>query len=297
MASDRRPRIGGCTRRQDRGPLRSVRGCAAAAAALLATVALPTGELRGQGVWTGPGSGGTVWLEIVKPEDTETGTPLLSTAWYLGGRLPLGETTALVGELPMAFAGEQEARGLRGRRTFTLDAEAALGNPYLGLELATGSPLSWELGLWLPAADGGFRAIGVGRSADAVDRLEAWTPADVVPLVGTADYVARAPSGLFARARGGSTVWIPTGVGDMEVTFQYGGQVGWENEDLRAFGGLTGRFVATGSGTLADITLHQLGGGARFLLGRVEPGVQLRVPLDDGLADLVFGVSAAVRVP
>lgn len=293
MTSAPRPDLDG--RARGRGPLRPALRRAAAAAVVAAAVALSVGEVRGQGPWTVPGPGGAVWLEVAKPANAEADSPFLSTAWYLGGRLPLGETTALVGEIPLAIAGEQEIALARGR-TFTRDAEAALGNPYVGLALGTQSPLSWELGLRLPVADGSFRATAVGQSADAVDRLEAWVPTDFVPLVGAADYVVRTPSGLLARARGGSTLWIPAGGGDMEMNLQYGGQIGWEGAVLRALGGLTGRFLATGPGGLTARTLHQLGGAARLLLGRVEPGVQLRVPLDEEFADVVFGVSVAIRL-
>lgn len=294
MSPDRCPFRAG--RARGRGPRRPAPlRWAAAAAALAAALVLSAGGAGAQGVWTAPGSGGAVWLEVVKAEGTDGDSPFLSSAWYLGGRLPLGETTALVGELPVGIAGKQEIT-VRGR-TLTLDADAALGNPYVGLALATESPLSWELGLRLPVAGGSSRAIGVGGTADPVDRLEAWVAGDFVPLVGTADYVVRSPSGLLARARGGSTVWIPAGGGDMEMTLQYGGQVGWEGADVRALGGLTGRFVVTGPGGLADRSLHELGGGVRLLLGRIEPGVQLRVPLDEELADLVFGASVAIRVP
>lgn len=69
----------------------------------------------------------------------------------------------------------------------------------------------------------------------------------------------------------------------------------------RIGGGLTGRLWATAEeGNLWEITVHQFGFAANFGSGRFQPGLHLRVPLDDDWEwtpmKYVYGINFTVKL-
>lgn len=68
----------------------------------------------------------------------------------------------------------------------------------------------------------------------------------------------------------------------------------FDEDDL----GLTGRALLTGDGGFAERTVHQVGGTVGYDFGSVRPMVELRVPLDEGLREVVpytIGVGVVIR--
>ena len=108
---------------------------------------------------------------------------------------------------------------------------------------------------------------------------------------------------MLAQPRLGSTLFVPTeGGGDPELLADYSLQLGYEGERFGFLGGLTGRTWLTtgGYGTFAERTTDQLAVAASVQLGNVRPGVHFRVPLDDGLSEIVnfvVGINVGYRLP
>jgi hypothetical protein len=209
--------------------------------------------------------------------------------WFLTGKLPLGdEGTSVVLELPYAH-------GEFGDEPFT-DSEGSIGNPYVGLEYRphpTG--LILEAGGRLPlASDEKFIPFIVGYYTD-VERQEAFVP-DQIPLrIGFHYHHAPSDAGtpISWDLRLVPSVWIVTDDEDglleeSEFFFGYGGLVRYEGETARVGGGITGRWNATNDNAdFGEASVHQLDLGADFLRGSVRPGIQVKLPLDDGLSNFV----------
>jgi hypothetical protein len=115
-------------------------------------------------------------------------------------------------------------------------------------------------------------AVFVGQTADLVDRWEAFQP-DILSIHGAVNYRSRTTPGLGLRLRLAPVLWIDTGDALSKVS---------------AGAGFSGRLLATeGDLDFGERTFHQLGMFANLLLGRFQPGAQLRIPLDEDLSDLI----------
>lgn len=238
---------------------------------------LAAGPARGQSLWVEPGRGG-LRLEFLKPMIDHTSTS--SGVLYVGIRERLGPYMDFVGELPVAH-GDVRTAGFDQTAT-------TIGNPYLGLEIGPPSRIvTAEVGVRPALVDSVDAATSVGFLADVVDRPEAFLP-DVVAVVGRVHARWYDLSGLGVLLHAGVVGWIPTDDSAAATQASYGARLGWRGPRADVTAGITGRVdLSDGFASIQDRSLNQVGAAASFRLGPVHPGVEVRVPLDRSLRDLV----------
>lgn len=274
-----------------------IRACSAA---VFVAIALP-GWLGAQSLWLDQRLGKAVALEVLKPvfdrDGAFDGSGFATTVWYASLWLPLKDRVRLVVELPLAHV------------VTDFGSSNGAGNVYAGVEVGLGnSPLVGELGVRLPTAETGFFLFGPGPVTD-LDRWEAFTDW-WTPISAALNLHQRTPAGVSVRLRVGPSVWISHGVPDLgdvtpervdsELYLVYGAQVGLERRMVSVVAGLTGRTLVTEADPDPGERSHrQLAASASFGTGQVRPGVQLRVPVNQRLADevnYVLGLHLAVAL-
>ncbi|HEX2092610.1 MAG TPA: hypothetical protein VHG28_09425 [Longimicrobiaceae bacterium] len=220
-----------------------------------------------------------------------------SSAWFVSGRLPLARGTVLVAELPLAYGSMESQPG---------DAETSLvlGNPYVGAVVQPWSlPVTAELGVRIPlAADlsGDDFATGIGILADT-DRAESFVR-ERASVVGMLNYKHPFARSVALHLRGGAMGLLSTSnelyedAGD--VVLGYGALAWYELVWGAVGGGLTGRWGVTDEERVfRDEAVHQLGLTALFTRGQFQPSVQMRVPLNGDLSEVLrFIVGVGLRV-
>ena len=261
----------------------------AIASAVIGVLGL-SGPAAAQEMWLGPTHGGSLAIEVahVHFSDPDLGPAQssASAAVFLTARIPLWQRTALVIELPAA-------RGSFSSWDETM-SDFAIGNPYVGVEGGqSGTKWFGEAGVRLPIMSETKIASALVGMASDLDRMEAFLP-DVAAVSAYLNGRSGGATGFRIRMRVGPLLDIPTrsGMGDAELFGAYALQVGVASKGVEIFTGVTGRMLITqdASNQLTDQFVSSL----HLNLGRVEPGVDIRVPLDNGQPDLigsVFGVS------
>lgn len=260
-------------------------------------------SLTAQSIWVDRSHNKTIALEILKPNlagDFYDNTTFPTSAMFFSLRLPISNRLNFVSEFPLAHAGVDYSSDF-----FEFDeSETGIGNPYVGLEILNeNSTFFTEIGVRAPLTPESNLGTTVGLFADFIDRSEAFWP-DVLSVIAAQNYHHRAPSGFTMRLRGGPSFWIYTGDedtdADVELFLLYSAQAGYELHNVSLMGGLSGRMIVTESDlNIGERTLHQFGASASVDLGRVRPGVQFRLPLDEDFGDFldsVFGVSLAIEI-
>ncbi|KPK82059.1 MAG: hypothetical protein AMS25_04050 [Gemmatimonas sp. SM23_52] len=263
--------------------------------AWLACVMSPA-SVAAQSPWLVPRSDQAVHLEILKPSfDDGPDFTFTTLALFLSGRLAVGENVVLVAEVPFANVGVGD--GFE-------ESESAVGNIYLGAEFrGTDSPVFGEFGVRLPTTKDADYFDDLFMLMDVVDRWEAFLH-EIVSLHAGFNYRYSGPTGLDVGFRIAPVLWIDVGdalVDPVELFALYGAHVGYDAANLALRGGFSGRALITeGDADLGERTLHQFVLAASYGLGRWWPGVQIHLPLDDDLTevlDLVFGLSLTVQLP
>lgn len=282
----------------------STLGVKRASVALMAIAIGAAAPLAAQSVWVERDRHPGVWMEVLRPELSQDVTDVLdvsfiSSATFLSGRYALSPRLNVVGELPFAY-GDLNGVEMDGHR-------ATLGNPYLGIEVLTSGPLSFEAGIRAPLADEESFGTVIGLLTEFPTRSEAFL-IDYVPVTASAIYDVRLDDRVTFRVRGGPSLWLNTGDPvdpeteepislDTELLATYGGQLWYQAPRWSVGGGLMGRGLLTEDGSFNERTVHQLGLTGNVVLGKVVPGLQFRVPLDDGDGvDFVTGLNIAVRM-
>lgn len=251
---------------------------------------------HGQSIWLQDADPPSIGIEILKTKfDAFDDVSFTTSLIYLSTRLPFSEQFVLVGELPIAH-GDFTVPG------FFLPTGTVVANPYLGVEMMLeDSPLSLEFG-FRPnlIQDDKLAPQIVGQNTD-VDRIEAFLP-QLVTFLARAHYRANLNPNWNIRLTGGPTLWLFTNDQIQENTewwINYSGQIGYENHKFMIFGGLTGRFQVSESGSFDKRSIHQLGIAAGLKFRFVRPGIHFRVPIDDTLnniIDYVIGLSLNVQL-
>lgn len=251
--------------------------------------AVPLQQAHGEALWVVPESN-RVLLEYLKPSfESGVDATFATSTWFLSGNVAVSDPITLTAELPYTMFG-----------TTGGDSEIAVGNLYVGTQLQGDAPVIVELGFRLPTASKFDEASLSGTFTDWVDRMEAFIE-DIVPLTAAVSYYERKDNGFIARVRGGLNFWMPVGDNeDAEVFVVYGGQVGMSASQVNLLAGLTGRWWISNEGgaNAAQATMHQIALSADMPLGFVQPGVSLRLPMDDELneiIDLTFGIHFAAN--
>ncbi|MFQ5601982.1 MAG: hypothetical protein ACE5HS_01785 [bacterium] len=257
--------------------------------------------LSAQSLWVNHLQGNYFALEIFKPNfDSDfigesdlsfASSVVILTGWYV-----VSENFRLVGELPFAHGSIDEVG--------ESETETIIGNVYIGLEFRKpNAPVFTEFGIRPPlAAEEKIIAPIIGIISE-FDRLEAFLP-DIITLSGKVNYYQQNSSKMIFWLRGGPTAWLNSDdfVGDdSEIWMDYSAQIGYEGEQFRLMGGLTGRMIVTQDGIdFGDRFINQLTATASAKLGRVQPGILFRLPLDDdfflNFVDFIFGFNLGVQL-
>lgn len=266
---------------------------AAIRAATLATIltAFAAATTAAQSFWLGPVAGDGATLEVVRPSFKELDLTATSLAYYLSMRLHVTPSIRVVGELPFSHVGFEVAA----------DAPSGvgnmMGNPYLGGEWTpTGSMFSVEAGARLPLAEEGkWRVLGMYGD---IDRAEAFN--DAVTLSARGNLLWPVPDTHWAlRVGAGPSLWLESeGDGtDSDVMLGYGGQLWYRARLLDVGTGLTGFVRASGEGSFADRSFHQIGLMANLATGLVQPGLTLRLPVGENMSDVLdYAIGVHVTV-
>jgi hypothetical protein len=261
-----------------------------------------------QSIWLTPPREPTFSIEALKPSFKRASHRAWTTSvFFLSCRVPISEGSVMVAEIPFVHSSGFKSSSFFGGS----GSSNFIGNPYLGLEV--GKPdrsVSGEFGVRLPLGKNfgdHYGASSVGRNTD-YDRYEAFSP-DLWSITGMLNYRHKTPSGLVVRLRGGPVLSFEPGESAM-IIFPYLGYMGYsaqvwhESRRVHVGGGVTGRmlfldFYNGRGGGIGKVTTHQLGVFANFPAGRVQPGVHIRVPLDEDLIydlNLVVGVNLGITL-
>ncbi|MGH7453200.1 MAG: hypothetical protein ACRENG_17755 [bacterium] len=278
----------------------------ALAMAALSVAALVPTSLPAQSLWLDRSHDKTIALEVIKPDfkNNNLGTFTSSRsglALFLSLRWPLSERLHFVGELPFAYGNYEFKSSLININEH--ESGSAIGNPYLGLEIkGANTPIFAEFGVRLPITPEDNVGTGLNIYSD-VDRIEAFFP-KTLPFSGMVNFHHVGSSGLAIRLRGGASFWVFTDMEafneDTELFASYSAQVGYEFRQVSVMAGFTGRANLTAEDAdFSQRSVHQFGAAASLGAGKVRPGVQLRLPLDDDLKDILdamFGVQLGIEL-
>jgi hypothetical protein len=234
-----------------------------------------------------------VWMEATHTSFKVLEADLPTTVWYLAGRLPIGPRIGLVADLPFSHA-RVEILGAS-------ESSSVVGNPYLGVDFAASPRLELALGTRLPltSADEESFADIFAVVADP-ERTEAFAE-QMVPVIARATWRHHLSPAVGLRAHGGVTGFFPTAddAGDADAAADYGLLASYETGPARFAAGVSGRWLATSDeGSFSDNSLHHAGISTDLAVGRVRPGLSLRVPLDSDYRRVVSSsVTLYVQVP
>ena len=272
--------------------------------ALLA-LAVAVGRLSAQEMWLGPRDGASIAVEAMQVNFTWSGMLDLgsggvqqdfgSTALFFTGRLPVWSGTALVLELPVSYGSFTADNGFGNHESIS---DFAIGNPYVGVEGGLrGSSVFGEFGVRLPVmSETKLASALVGLFSD-LDRMDAFVP-DIVTVSAFMNVRAGGNEGFRFRLRAGPMAWFATKSYVLDHPELYGAyaiQAGYAFRLVEVFGGITGRAILTES--VDNRFTDQAVLAVHLNLGRVEPGLSLRLPLDSGRKDLISStVGVSVRV-
>ena len=239
--------------------------------------------------------------------EVEIGT--LSMSVLLAARVPVGQRLTVVGEVPFAYVSYDYPQGLQTSPDADLD-DIAFGNPYLGVEVMAGQEVTLGAGVRLPLASSGDFANAQGWQAGLateVERFEAYLP-DTFTASASVAVAPMLSDRVRVRARVEPSLLVPTGDNtDSDIDLALGGSIGLDAALGRATlsgGFLTRRTLTNGRfGELREFGVFEADATARFGatldLGRVRPGLDVRVPLYDTTLeqDATVGLRVDVAFP
>lgn len=237
----------------------------------------------------------------------EIGT--LSMSVLLAARVPVGDLLTVVGEVPFAYVSFDYPDVFQVGPDADLD-DIAFGNPYLGVEVMAGQEVTLGAGVRLPLASSGDFANAQGWQAGLateVERFEAYLP-DTFTASASVAVAPMLSDRVRVRARVEPALLVPTGDNtDSGVDLALGGSIGLDAALGRATlsgGFLTRRTLTDGRfGDLRDLGVFEADAtallGATLDLGRVRPGLDVRVPLYDTTLqqDATVGLRVDVAFP
>jgi len=254
-------------------------------------------EVIAQPLWLDRRHNKTIAYEFLKPDFKNLeGTTFLTSAMFLSGRFATSNAVTMVAEIPFVNYGRDSETG----ESYN---ESAFGNPYLGIEFHSyKSRIFGEVGFRLPVVlqDDNRTALIVGTYTDFVDRVEAFIP-EIVPFNVLINYNSIRELNFGLRVRGGFTGWIPSGARDESEWFLvYGIQGGYQTEQVNILFGISGRiWLSSEDPDFTETTSNQFVVTTDVSFGQFQPGLILKIPLDDKLQEivkLVWGISLAVNL-
>lgn len=238
-----------------------------------------------QNIWLND-SADVFGFEFVKPslKGSNDGTNFFTGAYNLSFGKSVNDKSQIRIELPIAhvkvdFFGQQ-------------DSETTIGNLYFGYRTRkTTSNVFSEFGVVLPtASDDNFSAILYGVYAD-VNRNEMFAP-DIIGI--TAKVNVENPindKGLYYKIRGGLLFLRDTEYDENFSFMDFSGQFGFNSTDnVNIIAGVSGRLGLNENTELdsnGDKSTLYFGAGISYHHNNIEPGVSLRVPIDNPVKDIV----------
>ncbi len=252
------------------------------------------GDTVAQSPWIEPHGRNELNLEIVKPPFKEADFSTFTRTLFLSTRLKTGRNSNLVIEVPFAYVGEEDGD----------ESEKAFGNIYIGAEM--GSPTSgfqFEFGARAPTAPKDNSALIVGAYTDYVDRFESFFP-EIMSFVVGGRYRYRTPSGFALHTRLAPVVWVDMGDGlqdgaEMWVLFSVQAMMVTERA---SFGGgfSTRTLLSEDELDPGEQMTEQLGVFCNLYLGRWRPSLQIKIPMDDRIKEVLetqFCFSIGLALP
>ena len=264
---------------------------------LALAVSLAT-SARAQRLWLPPDATRNIGIDIAKGfyKSTDFGVNVgfASFAVTAQGRFPVNDKLAVTVAVPLARI-SQTSVGYTPIGQNATQTQTALGNPWLGVEVAARPGLIIEAGIRPGiASDEKEAALGLGIVND-FDRFEAWLPK--VSSGRVMAHIGRVPDqGGFVTGIFGGTVAIPGGSvgGTTQLYANYGMRAGFHESGILGTVTLTGRLNLSESGaSLGDRTLHQLAFNVEGTHGGFRPNASIRMFLKQ---ELRAQVSAIVTV-
>lgn len=261
-------------------------------ALLFGLIFLPA-VLDAQSIWTEHQPGRSLTIEYMRPNYSEPSSSYGSFILFFTGRFPAWERTHFIVDLPIAYESWESNIQFRG------DSNLTVGNPYLGVEILGADSTSFaEIGFRLPIAtdDSFWGARTVGILTD-YDRQEAFY-SDLFMVSVMGNHLVDLPfDRSFLRIRFGPNFWF--GYGSIQLQFDYSLQGGYRLDRFTITTGFSGRFHASGygGGDLAERTVHQFGVAGSMNIGRFQPGLYMRIPIDQHLSestDYVLGLNVGI---
>lgn len=268
---------------------------------------LETGPAQAQSIFLEPSSGGGIHLEALRPSYEDLDLTFYSFAFFLSGRIEVGDNLQLKIELPFTYIKEEE-----GSYSRPPQSDSSFGNPYLGVEF--GDPdngFQGEFGFRIPLVEDFNRAAFIGFLTDPVERMEAYG-SELLPIYFGGNYRYINRSGFGMRLRMVPVFWLymanSRNTSNNDINVIYSAQAWYEAGKIGVGGGLSGRaiatgddgFFATGDDGFGERSLHQFGFFANFALGQIITGIQARVPLDSDLKEwgmnTTFSLSIGVKL-
>ena len=240
---------------------------------------------RGQSFWLDPDRGNSFSLELAKV-DLEGNPDLTFTTavWNLSGRFQMNNDFWFIFEMPFShvdFSGDYPA-------------DNDFGNPFVGLRRTlSDSNTAIEFGVRPPIAqEDKVNANAYGVFSD-LDRFGAFVP-HILTLKVMADILHRFENTMFVRGRAGMSELIQTkdyGGDQTETLIHIGGQVGFQQEQYRAWAGVNTVTILTEDSFFGEDRMEfEVDFGANLRLGTFEPGIFARFPAITDLSDYVSSV-------
>ena len=234
------------------------------------------------------------WMKARFDEADDVG--FLTSVMFVTGRAEVWDQLYVTVDLPMSYS----------EMTGNEFDDFSFGNPYLGIEYEAANGLAAvEFGVRLPIARSNEEAVYTGMLTD-FEHLDAFLP-DVFSFMFMGDQRFELGSGFSARIMAGPIFqFYKLTDGYLFDDDEFDADVmycahGWYDTDVLRFGlGITGRALLTTEGldTFDEKTMHQVGVAVAGKFERVEPGIHVRIPVDDDLNDLFnYVVGLDVTVP
>ena len=282
--------------------------------ALAAAAVLAGGAVSAQPMWRTTPTGPSVSFDVLRSfegrsvvtdefgrEVGDAGPTALNTAQVLSARVPVGSRFVLVADLPTAYFDYGVSEGTPDP---VFESEFALGNPYLGVEVAALRALTVEAGVRVPVASSGDgfsqgRFTGLQASFETLEMYQDGTfsarlgvryeptVTESVRFRFLAAPVVRSFDGFVEED------FMIREARQTSLDVQYGAQIIGQIDRVELLGGVVGR-VATADNEPFDPASLTFGASARGL--PVRPGLLVRVPVHDDLlgTDAVVGLSLDV---
>lgn len=190
-------------------------------------------------------------------------------------RIPVNDKVAVTAAIPLSRLSETSS--FTGATTVT---STAIGNPWLGIEVAASPGLVVEAGIRPGvASDAKEDALLLGV-LDDFDRFEAWLP-KVTSMRAIAHIGTTPERGTFISGMLGGTFAIARDGGATEFYANYGLRAGFRGEGRLASLALTGRARLTHGGSLDERTVHHVTFMIEGTNGKFRPNASIGTYLDE----------------